>query len=252
MKFTDSHCHLEQMERPEAALQRAKAQGVERVVAVSEDQASLDKILELRESLGESVLVGAGFHPMFTPGRKPAEIDAALKRIEEVASQVQVIGEVGLDFKYAQSDDEKNYQRDVLRQQLRLAARFKKPVNLHSRWALRETMNEAIRFTQETGLSAQLHWFTQSKKLIRLTNEAGVYVSVGPSLLFSEDCRKVASHIDTELLLLETDGPVPFDGQPGEPAWIPRVAQAVAAIWGCELAEVSRQTEQNFERFLSN
>lgn len=248
--FTDTHCHLEQLDDPESALKRAREVGVARVVAVAEDLASMESILKLRDAFPGQVLLGVGFHPMFTPSRAVREIDAALKRVEELAPQAAVVGEIGLDFKYAQEEEQKSYQREVLQRQLEIAARFGKPINLHSRWAQRQTMEVAIEFTRETGLGAQLHWFTQSKKLIRRTNEAGVYVSVGPSVLSSEEARAVTATIRPDLLLLETDGPVPFGGSSAEPSWIPRVAGVVAELWGCTLEEVGRRTEENFQRLL--
>ena len=113
-------------------------------------------------------------------------------------------------------------------------------------------MNAAIEYSRDTGLSAQLHWFTSSKKLIRLTNRAGVFVSVGPSIIESKDARSVAAAIDRNLLLLETDSPVEFEGRPAEPSWVARVAQVVAELWECDLKEVSRQTEENFQRYLES
>lgn len=251
MKFTDTHCHVEQLPSLERSLLDAAAGGVHRIVAVAEDEASILKIRDLQtQRFPTEVLLGVGYHPMLTPGRESADIDSALKCVETFASEATVIGEIGLDHKYAVSEDDKSYQREILQRQLEIAAKARKPINLHSRWALRETMNVAVDFTKETGLGAQLHWFTQSKKLIRKTNESGVYVSVGPSILHSEQARTVASTIDRKLLLLETDGPVEFAGEPAEPSWIPKIAAAVAELWECDASEVSRQTEENFERYL--
>lgn len=248
--FTDSHCHLEQLSDPGAALKRAFDVGVHRVVAMSEDEASVDVILQLKSRYPEQVLVGVGLHPMLVPERSRESIFQALEKVEITARRADVIGEIGLDFKFAVTGEQQKIQRLVLDRQMTIAAINKKPVNLHSRWALRETMNAAIEFTRDTGLGAQLHWFTQSKKLIRLTNRVGVYVSVGPSLLHSAEARSVAASVDRHLLLLETDSPVEFEDGPAEPAWTARVAEVVAQLWQCDLKEVSRQTEENFRRYL--
>ena len=111
-------------------------------------------------------------------------------------------------------------------------------------------MNEAIRFHESSGLGAQLHWFTHSRKLVRITNEKGIYISVGPRVLDCEQTRKVVRTIDPDLLLLETDSPVPFGGQGARPSWIPRVARTVASLLGVEETELAERAESNFRRYL--
>lgn len=245
----DSHCHLEQVDDPDAAVAEALEAGVERLVAVAEDAASVHRILELKRRHPRHVLAGVGFHPMFTPHRTREEVEADLAVVEAALPQADVVGEIGLDYKHAATEEQKEWQRQVLQRQLEMAERTRLPVNLHSRRAERDTMEAAIQFTQRTGLGAQLHWFTHSRKLVRRCNEAGVYVSAGPSLLGSEETRAVVATIDRRLLLLETDSPVPFDGESARPAWVAHVAEAVAALWGCTAAEVAEVTGENFRRY---
>lgn len=247
----DSHCHLEQVDDPDAAVAEALQAGVGRLVAVAEDGASVRRILELKRRHPAHVLAGVGFHPMFTPHRPQAEVEADLALVEAALPEADVMGEIGLDYKHAVTDEQKDWQRQILQRQLEMAERARLPVNLHSRRAERDTMEIAIQFTQRTGLGAQLHWFTHSRKLVRRCNEAGVYISAGPSLLGSEETRAVVATIDRRLLLLETDSPVPFDGEPARPAWVARVAGAVAALWGCTPAEVAEVTGANFRRYSS-
>lgn len=188
---------------------------------------------------------------MFTPERSTTEVETFLGFLESNIARADQLGEVGLDYRWAKTEQERAFQREVLGRQLKLSAAAKKPINLHSRWALRQTMDVAIDYTRETGLGAQLHWFTQSKKLIRLCNQAGVYVSVGPSILNSEDAQAVAKMIKRDLLLLETDSPVQFEGREAEPAWVARVADQMATLWECDVSELAEQSSRNFERFMS-
>lgn len=248
--MTDTHCHLEQLEDPEVRLEEAAAQGVTRVVAVSEDLASSERSLALAERFPERVVAGIGLHPMRVPEMSPEAIEETLLFVERELPRAGQLGEVGLDFKFAQDEEQQALQRRVLERQFAAAAACDKAVNLHSRWALRQTLEAAVDFVKQTGLGAQMHWFTQSKKLIRIANREGVYVSVGPSLLFSEEARAVAAVIDPELLLLETDSPVPFGGEAATPAWTARVAGVVAELWGCPVEEVGLRTEANVGRFL--
>lgn len=57
------------------------------------------------------------------------------------------------------------------------------PVNLHARRAEREVLAAAIAFRERTGLGTLMHWFTNSKTLARKGAEAGIFISVGPSVM---------------------------------------------------------------------
>lgn len=244
--MTDSHCHLESLSDPRAALARAQAAGVGRVVTVSEQLASMQRNLALA---GPEVLVGLGLHPQYVTQLTPPEVEEALAFVEANLERAAVVGEVGLDFFYATSEEQQLYQRQILERQLAMAARWRRPVNLHSRRCQRQMAEVASAFTRDTGLGAQLHWFTHSAKLARLTNAAGVYVSVGPAILVDEAQRKVAAAVDPALLLLETDCPVAFGDLPAEPATAARVAEVVASLWGCGADEVAARTDANFLRY---
>lgn len=248
--LVDSHCHLEQCQDPLACLERARQAQVSRVVGVSEDEASGRQLLALRDQ-APGLLVGLGFHPMKSVSTPVAEIEACLKFVAEHLEQADLLGEVGLDFKYAKSPEQQTHQRLLLERQLELAQAAGKPINLHSRWAQRQTLEVAVAFTRATGLGAQLHWFTQSTKLVRIANREGVYISAGPSLLYSEEARRVAGAVEQHLLLLETDSPVPFGERPAEPAWVRPVAECLAGLWGVSWEEVAAITTANFDRYLT-
>lgn len=244
--LTDSHCHLESLSDPGAALARARAAGVGRIVTVSEHLPSMQRNLALA---GDGVLVGLGLHPQYVTQLGAPEVEEALAFLEANGEKACVVGEIGLDFYYATSEEQQRFQREILERQLALAARWRRPINLHSRRCQRQVAEVAIAYTRDTGLSAQLHWFTHSAKLLRLTNAAGVFVSVGPAILVDEAQRKVAAVVDPALLLLETDCPVAFGDLPAEPASAARVAECVASLWDCSLANVEARTDANFLRY---
>ena len=248
--LTDTHCHLDQMENPAAVLQEAQAQGVTRVVAVSEAPPSMRAALALKKACGTQVLAGLGLHPAWIVQHGREEIDAGLEFLSSHLGEADEVGEVGLDHKWAETPAQQKWQEEVLAAQFDLAAAFGKPVNLHSRRCLRQVMERAIAFHQKTGLNAQLHWFTQSKKLVRICNQEGIYVSVGPTLLDDPQVQSVALAIADELLLLESDAPVPVGGHPGHPARVRAVAAQLAELKGCSLEAISALTGANFARYL--
>ena len=52
-------------------------------------------------------------------------------------------------------------------------------------------------------------------------------------------------------VLIETDtpylAPVPFRGRDNEPAYVVKVAETLASLWGTTLDDVAAQTTANFE-----
>jgi len=111
-------------------------------------------------------------------------------------------------------------------------------------------MQRAIDFRRSTGLNAQLHWFTDSKKLVRICNDEGIYVSVGPTAIDDVRTQQVALGIDRALLLLETDAPVPIGGVVGHPARVAEVAQEMAQVMGLSMGEITALTAANLQHYL--
>ena len=248
----DSHCHLDQLDNPRAALLEAAAQGIDQVVAVSEDPESMRAVLALKRAHGDSVRAGLGLHPAWIVGRADAEIQAGLAVLAAHLAEADTLGEVGLDYKWAETPDEKQLQERVLEQQLALAAENGKPINLHSRRCPRQVMDLAVDYHRRTGLNAQLHWFTHSRKLVRICNQEGIFVSVGPTVLHDPQAQDVALTIADELILLESDAPVPVGGVPGHPARVRPVAEKLAALTGKTWEQVAALTGVNFRRYLGD
>lgn len=229
MSLIDSHCHLYAVRDAQDAVFHARAAGVTQMVVVSEDHASMEQTLRLRDAFPDFILPGLGIHPVTVSAISSAQWKTALSFLRNHAREASCIGEIGLDFKVAATEREQEKQREALRAQMDVAAEHRLPVNLHSRRALRQTMEEAIGFRRDTGLPALLHWFAHSEKLLRRTNAEKIFVSVGPSILFSEEALSLALSIDRRLLLIETDAPVPFGGKPASPAWAAEVADRLIA-----------------------
>ncbi len=248
--LVDSHCHLDQLADPDAALVEAGRAGVRQIVAVSEGADTMSAVLALKRRHPEQVLAGLGMHPAWVTRAGEQEVAEGLRWLEANLAKADVLGEVGLDYKWAVTDEQQARQQDILVRQFDLAERFRKPVNLHSRRAQRQTMQRAIDFRRSTGLNAQLHWFTVSKKLVRICNDEGIYVSVGPTAIDDVRTQHVALAIDRALLLLETDAPVPIGGVVGHPARVAEVAQKMAQVMDLSMGEISALTAANLQRYL--
>jgi TatD DNase family protein len=246
----DTHCHLDQCADPAGELAAAAAAGVGQVLAVSESPESMAAALDLQRRWPDLVTAGLGLHPVWVTHNGEEATAAALAWLDGHLDQAGLLGEAGLDHKWATTPAQQERQLAILDAQLELAARHRRPVALHSRRCARLTMERAIAFHQRHGLPAQLHWFTQSARLVLQCNQAGIYVSAGPTVIADPAAQAVARTIADDLLLLETDAPVPIGGRPGGPADTRAVAAALAGVRGSSLEQLAALTSANARRFL--
>lgn len=250
LRVPDVHCHLEALRDPERALAEAGEQGVGPVLAVGMERESNRRTLALRDRFPEIVRAGIGLHPSEVPRRSDAEVEAELDFVTSHLAAADVLGEVGLDYKDAPDASQRRRQRLALERQLHEAAAHSRPVSLHCRRAERDILEIATEFVSRTALGVNLHWFTHSKKLARRCGEAGLYISVGPSILESADQAAVAAVIDADFLLLETDSPVEFGGRPARPAWAIEVARRLAELRREDFEELAVRLQRNSKRYL--
>lgn len=247
----DSHCHLDQLPDPAAAIKEARHRSVTRIVAVSESAMSMRAVFDLKRQFGPTVIAALGMHPAWITQNSDGLKAEGLDYLSRHIAAADALGEVGLDFKWATTDSEKREQSSYLDKQLALAAAHRKAVNMHSRRCQRQVMERGIAFHRETGCNVQLHWFTQSRKLVRICNDEGIYISAGPSVVGETQVLEVVAEIANELLLLETDAPVAIGGIPGHPVRTREVAEAIADFKGTTWQSVADYTTANFRRFIA-
>jgi TatD DNase family protein len=246
----DAHCHLAALPDAEAAVLEAIAAGVTPILAVAMEPAEFAAGFALRSRFPGHVLAGVGIHPSRVPMLDDAALAAELAEVEGAAAEADFVGEVGLDYKDAPEPFQQKRQREALDRQLAIAEDRMLPVNLHTRRADSDLLAVATAFTRRTGLPALLHWFTHSRRLAHHGTEAGLFISVGPSILIDPRQAQVAVEIDPDFLLVETDSPVAYGGESACPAWAVRVAAALAHVRGEDLDVMQARLTANLARFM--
>lgn len=251
----DAHCHIDEIDDPLGAIRDARVAGVGPLLTVGMDETSSRRTLQLaaecREAgFGDMIVTGVGIHPSHVPEWDDARLEAEFRFVYTQLPEADCLGEVGLDYKDAVDELQRKRQHDVLERQLHLAAALKRPVSFHCRRAERPSVARAIEFTAATGVGINLHWFTHSEKMARKCGEAGVYISVGPAILWREEQARVAALIHADFLLTETDCPVPFNDESARPAWAARVAERLAELRGEPVDELCARLARNFRRYL--
>ena len=161
---------------------------------------------------------------------------------------VCAIGECGMDESTPQARATLPEQRDVLRQQLRLANRFRKPVVIHARGgeALQATVREIMQDSLAQNHLLHIHCFMGS------TADVDRWIAAFPAVTFGFTALVLSGKIDSTIrslaldkILLESDAPFlapPDAPRPNNPWIVNRIADHIAAIKNVPLPVVGRVT----------
>ena len=96
------------------------------------------------------------------------------------------------------------------------------------------------------------HCFTETADVARAALDLGFYISFSGIITFktAADLREVVAFVPMDRLLIETDSPylapVPHRGKTNSPAYVPWVAQQVAAIKGLAVEDVAEASTHSF------
>ena len=253
----DTHCHLNfdsyDGDR-EAVLQRAADVGVTRIIIPSVDLVTGQEGLDLAERYA-GVYAAAGLHPNSTANF--TEADLALISAQAAHPKVVAIGEIGLDYHWDESP--KATQHRAFEAQLALAAQLELPVIIHNREASDDVLPilEAWAATLPPALKERpgvLHSFSASASMADRALAINFYLGFTGPVTYknADELRRVALSTPLERMLVETDAPfltpVPHRGKRNEPAYIPLIADRIAALRGLALDEFAAATTANAVR----
>ena len=145
-----------------------------------------------------------GIHPQYAAEN--------ISKFEEIVTDnvnnIDGIGEIGLDpAYYDQEGNTKALQYQVFNKMLTIAETYGKPVSIHSRNSLDEILSLLSTFNLK---KVCLHWFDGSSQQLEKSLDMGLYLSYGPSLVYSKRKQKLLKLTNEERLLIETDGPVRY------------------------------------------
>ena len=238
----DAHVHLPAYPDPEEVVAGARRRGM-RLVSVGVSPAEASPSLRLRDDCPEVVRCFIGVHPS-EAASTPDGLDA-LSSLWEAADGV---GEVGLDPKYSEVSSG-SAQMELFRAQVEVAARLKKPLQVHSRDAEESCLDVLDGYSLGPVL---MHWFEREELLARVLARPRHFVSFGPAILYSKKLQRIAKRCPPEAVLTESDGPVAFAalGGAGGPGLVPSVAFRLAELWGKSLDEAALRLSLNAKGYL--
>ena len=249
----DTHCHLTDPrlgDQLDDVLKRSAANGVDRVITIATDPDDARAVVALCQRR-PNVRCVVGIHPNYTG--EVTDADAALATLRELHSDPTVValGEMGLD--YFRNTAPRDVQRRFFEAQLALATEFDKPVVIHSREAIADSLEVMRAFP---GVRAIFHSFTGSPAELRAIVDRGYTVGfTGPVTYKKNDAlREAARDCPIDQLVVETDAPYlspePMRSQKiNEPALVVHVSRRIAELKGMSYDAFDAATTANAERF---
>lgn len=238
--FVDTHCHVSEEEINEYLINAAN-NNVKIIVTASEDMDSSIKNIELSNKYS-SVFTCIGVHPLYVDTYNESDI----YKYKEMLSndKVVAVGEIGLDYYY--SRDNRERQIKVFKDFLKLAEEYNKPVVIHSRDAVNDTLN----ILKEYNVKGIIHCFSGSLEVAREYIKLGFSLGIGGVITFKNcNLSDTIKYIPMENIVLETDSPylapTPHRGEKNESKYIPLIADCISISKGISLEEVMNITTLN-------
>ncbi len=247
----ETHCHLDYLDEAQfaAAIDRAVAYGIEKLVTIAVSPDNLSTVIALTES-DTRVWGTQGIHP-HEAGHFTADVAATIEA-NLAHPRILAVGEIGLDYYYDHAD--RGRQRDAFRAQLAIAAAHDYPVVIHSREADEDTQAILAEFLPDLSRRGVIHSFTSGRALAEFCLDAGFMLGFNGIVTFNsaQNVRDIVAITPLEQLLLETDSPyltpVPYRGRPNEPCYLPFVAEKIADIKSLPVESLLAQAYDNSQR----
>ena len=247
-KIIDTHTHIydKQFEDDFDDVMKRIEDELEGIVSIGFDLESSLKSIELanRYSFVNAVI---GVHPVDIK-KYNDKVEKELERLALTEKKVVAIGEIGLDYHWM--EDPKDVQIAGFRKQMELAERVKKPVVIHTREALQDTLDVLKDYKNVGGI---LHCYPGSLEAAKPFLDR-YYLGIGGTLTFKNNkkTKELVKELPLEKIVLETDcpylTPVPFRGKRNEPIYTKYVAEEVARIKEISVEEVIRVTTENAKK----
>jgi TatD DNase family protein len=269
----DTHCHLNFQKLADKIgeiLEKSKEAGVTHIVVPGTDVPTSEKAVAIAAA-HENVYAAVGIHPhhVFELGMKNEELrmDESLKEIERLLENEKVVavGEVGLDRHYYTKTRHENYdvteefvktQRDMFKEHIRLALKYKKSLIIHHREAktdLLEVLHEV--WDESLERISVIHCCEPDRDLLAFAKKHNMFIGVDGDVTYDRKKQEFIKEVPLEMLVLETDAPflipepyrsMPRDTRgPNVPAHLPLIAERVAKLKEYDIDEVKKTTFAN-------
>ncbi len=247
-QLTDTHTHIysEQFDNDRSEMiNRAIANGVSRFFIPAIDSSYAQKMYDLENQYPKNVFLMMGLHPTHVKENYKEEL--AFVESELARRKFYAVGEIGIDLYWDKTFLQQ--QQDAFQYQIQLAKKHKLPINIHCRNAFDEVF-EVLETEKDDKLFGVFHCFTGDYEQAQHAIDLNMKLGIGGVATFKNGKIDQFLHeIDKSSIVLETDSPylapVPHRGKRNESSYTLLIAQKLAEIYNCSVAEIAQVTTKN-------
>ena len=240
----DSHCHLQDRRfknEIEKVVYNAKEFGVEDILVPGWDLRSSQEAISISAKY-DNIYASCGVHPHDARYYNKSVEKEIIEFTEN--KKVVSIGEIGLD--YYRDLSPRNIQKEVFKQQLKIAEEKGLPVIIHTR----ESIEDTIEIISDFKCKGVFHAFDYSKDYALRIIDMGLFIGIGGVVTYNKSkISEAVKDIPLDYILVETDAPYltpyPHRGKRNEPAYTKYVVKKVAEIKSKTFSEVAEKTYNN-------
>ncbi len=257
---THSHIYDEAFDEDRAeVVERARAEGVERIILPAIDGESNERLFDLCRKCGDYVVPLMGLHPTSVNDNphwreELAEVERLLQNPPQGIERFYGVGEIGLDLYW--SRDWQTEQTGAFRAQLELALAHNLPIVVHTRDAWEE-MAQIVEEYANRGLRGIFHAYSSDVEMYERLRRCGDFVfGIGGVVTFKKSAlAEVVKQMRLEDLVVETDAPyltpAPHRGTRNESSYVRFVAMKISELKEVDYEVVAEQTTANAKRIFN-
>lgn len=252
MNLFDSHSHYNDSKFDidrEEIIKETLSRGVSNFIVAGYNVESSKKAIEIVNK-HERLYAIVGISPNDLENIKTEEdIKKEISKIEKLTGNPKVvaIGEIGLDYYW--NKENKEIQKEMFLEQIKLANKLNLPIVIHTRDAYLDT----IQILKENNVKKKgiFHCCPLNRELVREALELGFYISLSGVITFknTKNADDIINMIPEDRLLIETDSPYlspePLRGKRNNSMNVRYVAEKIAKVKGKTLEEIAEITSNN-------
>ena len=258
MKMIDAHIHLDQYEDAEISKIIADLERIQctNLIAVSSNLASSRENLALAKKY-MPVKPAFGFHPeQALP--TDFQMTSLFTWMADHKEDMAAIGEIGLPYYLRmESGNDTPFPLvgyiELLEQFLKYAKKWDKPVILHAVYDDAPIICDLLE--KYSIHHAHFHWFKGDAATTERMADNGYYISVTPDVCYEQEIQHLVKHYPLEQIMVETDGPWPFEGkfqdQRTHPKMIHSSVSTIAQLKETNLSETYHTLYTNTRQFFN-
>lgn len=250
-KIFDSHSHYNDEAFKEdlpIIFSKLEESGIGNILNCGYDLSSSKKALQQANQYN-FVYSSAGYHPQDADKFDEYAYQEIKKLLAE--EKVVAVGEIGLDYYYDDAPD-REVQKNTFKKQLQLARECNKPVIIHTRDAMADTIEILKPYAGK--LDGVIHCYSGSAESCRELVKMGFYIGFTGVVTFKNARRALESlkEVPLDRILVETDcpymAPEPNRGKRCDSTMLNFTVEKIAQELGIAKEDVISKTCENANR----